>query len=151
MVVDDEPNIVSALREYLAGHDIVSTTRGEEAVALLAATPFDAAFCDLLMPNVTGMDVYEQVRANTPGAERSIVFMTGGAYTPRARQFLGAVPNPLLTKPFGAAEVVKALDAARREYLRAVVEYNQAQFRLHRALGWPVDDSAALADAEPSR
>jgi outer membrane protein TolC len=33
---------------------------------------------------------------------------------------------------------IQALDASRREYLRAVVDYNTAQFRLHRALGWPV-------------
>jgi hypothetical protein len=32
----------------------------------------------------------------------------------------------------------RALDAAQREYLRAVITYNEAQFRLQRALGWPM-------------
>jgi outer membrane protein TolC len=40
--------------------------------------------------------------------------------------------------PIEALQSIQALDQARREYLRSVVEYNQAQFRLHRALGWPV-------------
>lgn len=40
--------------------------------------------------------------------------------------------------PIEALQAVQALDAARREYLRAVMDYNEAQFRLHRALGWPV-------------
>jgi outer membrane protein TolC len=40
--------------------------------------------------------------------------------------------------PIEALQSLQALDAARREYLRAVVDYNEAQFRLHRALGWPV-------------
>jgi outer membrane protein TolC len=40
--------------------------------------------------------------------------------------------------PIEALQSIQALDAARREYLRAVVDYNTAQFRLHRALGWPI-------------
>lgn len=39
--------------------------------------------------------------------------------------------------PIETLQSIQALDAARREYLRSVVEYNEAQFRLHRALGWP--------------
>ena len=40
--------------------------------------------------------------------------------------------------PIEVLQSIQALDQARREYLRSVVDYNQAQFRLHRALGWPV-------------
>jgi outer membrane protein TolC len=40
--------------------------------------------------------------------------------------------------PVEVLQSIQALDAARREYLRAVVTYNEAQFRLHRALGWPI-------------
>jgi hypothetical protein len=40
--------------------------------------------------------------------------------------------------PIEVLQSIHALDQARREYLRAVVDHNEAQFRLHRALGWPV-------------
>jgi outer membrane protein TolC len=40
--------------------------------------------------------------------------------------------------PIEVLQSIQALDAARREYLRTIVDYNTAQFRLHRALGWPV-------------
>jgi len=40
--------------------------------------------------------------------------------------------------PIEVLQSIRALDQARREYLRAVVDYNEAQFRLHRALGWPI-------------
>ncbi len=40
--------------------------------------------------------------------------------------------------PIEVLQSIQALDQARREYLRSVVEYNQAQFRLQRALGWPI-------------
>lgn len=39
--------------------------------------------------------------------------------------------------PLEALQSIQALDQARREYLRAVMSYNQAQFTLSRALGWP--------------
>jgi len=40
--------------------------------------------------------------------------------------------------PIEVLQAIQALDQARREYLRAVVDYNEAQFRLYRALGWPI-------------
>lgn len=44
--------------------------------------------------------------------------------------------------PIEVLQSIQALDAARREYLRAVTDFNQAQFRLQRALGWPVSPPA---------
>ena len=40
--------------------------------------------------------------------------------------------------PIEVLQAIDALDRARREYLRTLVDYNEAQFRLHRALGWPI-------------
>jgi outer membrane protein TolC len=40
--------------------------------------------------------------------------------------------------PLEALQSIQALNQSRREYLRAVTSYNEAQFRLHRALGWPI-------------
>ena len=40
--------------------------------------------------------------------------------------------------PIEVLQSLQALDEARREYLRTLVDYNDAQFRLHRALGWPL-------------
>lgn len=37
-----------------------------------------------------------------------------------------------------ALQAIQALDPARREYVRSVVDYNVPQFRLHRALGWAI-------------
>ena len=41
--------------------------------------------------------------------------------------------------PIEALQSIQALDQAQREYLRAVADYDEAQFRLHRALGWPIE------------
>jgi outer membrane protein TolC len=47
--------------------------------------------------------------------------------------------------PIETLQSIQALDQARREYLRVLVDYNAAQFRLQRALGWPI----AISDANP--
>ena len=102
LIADDEPRIVSVLAALLAAHHVTVAGGGREAIALLSANEFDLVLCDLVMPEVTGMDVYDHVRKNHPGREASMVFMTGGAFTDRARTFLETVPNEILEKPFPA-------------------------------------------------
>lgn len=52
--------------------------------------------------------------------------------------------------PIETLQSIQALDQARREYLRALVDYNAAQFRLQRALGWPVELGDATSQGNSS-
>lgn len=114
LIVDDEPFVARALSRTLAEHSVVSVQSAKEALALLASQPFDVVFCDLMMPNMTGMDLFEAVRTQSPGLEQSFIFMTGGAFTPRARDFIGRVENPRLEKPFDP-HLVRRLTASALE------------------------------------
>ena len=101
LVVDDELPVASMLSRVLdEDHDVVVATSGEAALELLEQARFDVVFCDLLMPTMSGMELYAEVRRRHPGQEKRIAFMTGGAFTPRAAQFLSQVPNPRIEKPF---------------------------------------------------
>jgi signal transduction histidine kinase len=112
LVVEDEPALARAFQRMLRGsHQVTVARGGREALELLrSGQRFDALLCDLLMPEMTGMELHEQVRAEFPGLERRIVFMTGGAFTSRAREFLDEVQNPYLAKPFDLQGVVGALE-----------------------------------------
>jgi PAS domain S-box-containing protein len=112
LVVDDEPLLRSVLRSVLEdAHDVVVAEQGAQALELLLGdAEFDLVLCDLMMDDVNGMDVYETVRARKPGLEKRMVFMTGGAFTARGRQFLATVPNRCLEKPFDAGEVFAIVD-----------------------------------------
>lgn len=114
LVVDDEPDITAILARVLRHYDVAVACSGREALQILSTDTFDAVLCDLMMGDMTGMDVYDHVAKTRPGDERRIVFMTGGAFTHRARDFLDSVSNPRLTKPFDVDEA----DAA----LRTVIE-----------------------------
>jgi CheY-like chemotaxis protein len=53
-----------------------------------------------MMPGMSGIELYERVRKDLPGIEERIVFMTGGAFTTRAAEFLASVDNMRVEKPF---------------------------------------------------
>lgn len=112
LVADDETSIATVMRTFLVDHDVEIVKTGREAIALLSEHEFDLAFCDLVMPDLTGVDVYEHLREHCPGREETLVFMTGGAFTERTRKFLETVPNEVLDKPFTLHEVASVV--ARR-------------------------------------
>lgn len=119
LVVDDDSGVISALRVVLQdNHDVTAAATGREALQLLLREPhFDVVFCDLMMPEVSGIELYEAVRFNQPGVEERIVFMTGGAFTRAATEFLARVPNPRIEKPFDVrtlAALVRAAVARRQ-------------------------------------
>ena len=101
LVVDDETPIANTLRELLApDHEVVAATNAREALTALARSDFDVVFCDLMMPGMNGIDLYERLRVDRPGMERRIVFMTGGAFTAHTAEFLASVDNRRIEKPF---------------------------------------------------
>jgi CheY-like chemotaxis protein len=100
LVIDDEPSIVSTMERLLSPHHVEVARSGREAITALSNHDYDLAFCDLIMPDLTGMDVYTHLKTYRAGKEVCLVFMTGGAFTERARRFLATVPNEVLEKPF---------------------------------------------------
>jgi CheY-like chemotaxis protein len=110
LVVDDNPMIGRTLRRVLADeHDVTVLTDGQQALDLLLGGKwFDVILCDLMMPNVTGMDLYAELSCALPQIVDRIVFITGGAFTPAGRGFLDSVPNQRLEKPF-APQSLRAL------------------------------------------
>ncbi len=103
LLVDDEPFFVSAMCRVLEEeHEVVGTTSAREALSRLseeAAAAFDLILCDLMMSDMSGIELHGELVRRSPELARRVVFMTGGAFTPRARAFLQAVPNRCVEKP----------------------------------------------------
>ena len=111
LVVDDEPAIGIAIRRALRHeYDVRVATGAAEALRwVTAGERFDVVFCDLMMPERTGMDFYEDLREAAPELLERVVFVTGGAFTDRTRAFLDALPNPRLDKPFDVRDLRAAI------------------------------------------
>jgi len=101
LLIDDDALIGAAVRESLREHDVVALTSAAEALSrLTGGEQFDLIMCDLMMPVMTGMDLHEALSRQAPAEAERMVFLTGGAFTPRAQTFLTEVPNARLDKPF---------------------------------------------------
>ena len=112
LIVDDDPMVLRSFKRVLQGHDVTTATSGREALRLLEHDPsFDVILCDLMMPELTGMDVFQELREMRPGYERRIIFLSGAVFTERARAFLDAVPNLRFEKPLDPATLHAVLVA----------------------------------------
>ncbi len=100
LVVDDEPMLGRAVSRGLRDHDVIVVTSGADAMALFEnGERFDVVLCDLMMPGMPGFDLYDQLRILAPEQADRMVFMTGGATTTRAREFVASRPGGVLQKP----------------------------------------------------
>ncbi len=101
LVIDDEPMILGALRRSLSNdYAVTCVADGRRALERLrAGERYDVILCDLMMPELTGMDLYAELEKIEPEQAARMVFVSGGAFTPRAREFLERVPNARVEKP----------------------------------------------------
>ena len=110
LIIDDDRQVTASMAILFEGNDVQVVHSGREGLArLLGRDEYDWIFCDLMMRDLSGMDVYEEVRRARPGLEQRFVFMTGGAFTARAQAFVAEVKVPCLAKPFHPHQVVAAL------------------------------------------
>ncbi len=114
LIVDDETLVRTLLAELLErDHDVVTAASGVAALDALAESEFDVVLCDVMMPGMTGVDVYRRVAATRPGFERRFVFITGGAFTTELEMFLASSGNRVLPKPFQIQAVLGAIESVR--------------------------------------
>lgn len=119
LVVDDEALIRRAVKRVLRGHTVVEAESGAAALALLTEDPdFDVILCDLMMPELSGIDLHARLSSRDPALAHRMVFMTGGTFDGGVGDGFGkiAAEHTVLAKPFAAPElraVVSASLAAR--------------------------------------
>ena len=109
LVVDDEEPIRRILSRLLGPeHEIVTAASGREGKALLERdAAFDLILCDLMMPEMTGMDLHAWLVGHSPALARRVVFISGGAFTPSASEYLARVGNLKLDKPFDPRKLLE--------------------------------------------
>jgi CheY-like chemotaxis protein/anti-sigma regulatory factor (Ser/Thr protein kinase) len=116
LVVDDEEMVLRAVKRSLARyHEVTVVTSAREALALCASGQrFDLILSDLMMPDMTGMDLHQELSRLAPEQANSMIFLTGGAFTESGRRFLTDPPREHIEKPFDPSN----LRAIVARYLR---------------------------------
>jgi len=116
LMIDDEPGMGRSTRILMArDYDIVPVTRARDALARIErGERFDAIVCDLMMPEMGGLEFYEQLSRSAPEQASRVVFLTGGAFTAQAREFLARTQQPHVEKPFSEGTLRAAIERIRR-------------------------------------
>jgi PAS domain S-box-containing protein len=118
LVIDDERLIRRAIARALPACAIVEAASGDQACELLGRDrAFDVVLCDMMMPGMSGMDLHAWLSGVDPALAARMVFITGGAFTTSAREFLDRADIHRLEKPFDGATLrglVEAIGAPRR-------------------------------------
>ncbi len=108
LIVDDEEMIARVLKRLLSPHLVKVAIGGRQALDILEAEAnFDLIFCDMMMPGLTGMDVFARVNAMNPALAGRVVFMSGGTYTEQATAFRKTVANTFIEKPFALSIITR--------------------------------------------
>jgi PAS domain S-box-containing protein len=102
LIVEDDRMVADVIRRFInRDHDVRMVGQAQEALKLVTREPcFDVILCDLMMPQMTGQELFEALSEVQPEQAERMVFMTGGPFTPRARRFLSSVRNHRIEKPF---------------------------------------------------
>ena len=117
LVVDDEPQIVRALKVVLreAGFQAVAAETASQALDLAAVRTPDAAIVDLVLPDGDGVEVTRVLRE---WSEMPILVLSAVGEEDQKVRALEAGADDYITKPFGTRELVARLQAALRRAVR---------------------------------
>jgi CheY-like chemotaxis protein/two-component sensor histidine kinase len=113
LVVDDEALVRGFMRRALAvDHDVTIEACAEDGLARIErGQRFDVILCDVMMPQMTGIEFYQVLSATMPEQAARIAFITGGAFTGGAQRFLESIANQRLEKPFHIDQLRAFVDA----------------------------------------
>lgn len=112
LIVDDEPNIVTALEFLLErrGYEVRVAANGDEAVALAESFRPDVMLLDVMMPKRSGYDVCQRVRARPDLQHVKIVMLSAKGREAEVSKGLALGADLYITKPFSTQELVERID-----------------------------------------
>lgn len=111
LVVDDEPHICRALDRLLTekGHQVETTSSPLKALEMLDKTKYDLILLDLRMPDMSGIEFYDRIKAISPRLQQKVICVTGDVVSTQNEAFLHETGIPCVAKPFGVNELMKQI------------------------------------------
>lgn len=112
LIIEDEPSVAEALKIILDdnGYEVATALTGRDGLEQINRQQFDVTISDLRLPDMTGLDVFTQIRQKDP---MSKVIIISAHITPEVTAHsmsLGAFG--VLTKPFRPSDIVDMISAA---------------------------------------
>jgi signal transduction histidine kinase len=113
LIVDDEAMVARAAQRIFEAHFKVEIALdGKSALEKLEHTPYDVVLCDVMMPGLTGLDVYRQVRLRDEALAARFVFATGGLFNQELSDSVKRLSNMIVEKPYDPKALRQTIEAA---------------------------------------
>ena len=109
LIVDDEPNIVMSL-EFLMrknGYQVGIARNGTEALAAIELIPFDLVLLDVVMPDVDGYQVCQQLRRRPDLAHTKVIFLSAKSREADVQRGYEAGADLYIPKPFSTRQLME--------------------------------------------
>jgi PAS domain S-box-containing protein len=112
LVVDDEPAIARVFESMLTlDHDVTTSTSGRNALTMIQhGAQFDTILCDLMMPQMSGMELHKRLLQSHPDQAERMIFITGGCFTAQAAEFIALPTTKRLSKPISMDSLRSAVN-----------------------------------------
>ena len=111
--MDDDPEILDLLATMIVtvGHVADTAVDGRAALEKIAACEYDLILCDIIMPGLDGVGLYEALQRRWPHLLGRLVFISGyaDALDDRLSGFIAQNNLPIISKPFKRAQISEAI------------------------------------------
>jgi CheY-like chemotaxis protein len=117
LLIDDDVQVMNLLSKFFetAGCETEVVPDGKSALDKLDGSSYDFIFCDIKMPTMNGITLYQQLREKGSSHLEKIIFVTGDVTGYDAQEFLKSVQNPILVKPFDLEDVRRTVQRVLTE------------------------------------
>jgi CheY-like chemotaxis protein len=109
LIIDDDAHVSGVIRNVLWPEyevEVLNKARlAIDAIRKSQGKGYDLILCDLMMPEMDGMEFFLVLEKEFPWLTDRVIFITGGAFTSRAEAFLRSLPNPRIEKPFSIKQI----------------------------------------------
>ncbi|CBN56136.1 response regulator transcription factor [Kamptonema animale CS-326] len=128
MLVDDDPNLILLVKDYLEfrGYDVVTAENGREALEKLEEDLPDLIICDVMMPEMDGYTLVKHVREDPRTSWIPVLFLSAKGQSQDRVKGLSTGADVYIVKPFEPEELVAQVESSLKQATRLIRHQNNA-------------------------
>jgi DNA-binding NarL/FixJ family response regulator len=122
LLIDDDPNLILLVKDYLEfrGYEVVTADNGKEALKLLSQEPPDMIICDIMMPEMDGYGLIENVRQDRRTGWIPVLFLSAKGQSQDRIKGLNLGADVYMVKPFEPEELVAQVESSLKQTSRLI-------------------------------
>jgi len=122
LLIDDDPNLILLVKDYLEfrGYEVVTAENGQEALEVLDQETPDMIICDVMMPQMDGYSLVEHVRKNPRTSWIPVLFLSAKGQSQDRVKGLNTGADVYMVKPFEPEELVAQVESSLKQASRLI-------------------------------